>query len=258
MENKNCMVEELVKLFKHVDYDKTVCTIKEQYAVPIQDFDKLEIAKWFTLDTSKCFTGKWKLKINKLCLYDIFASYCDKDQFEVKELMRTEITQNWQWFNCASSVCLAMKNTDLVSWFKKQKYKNAEPDELSLYALSILFRWHSIVYNMYHTWNTVSSKPGLAASVIEETCETRLLYLGGSLYGELFRKNLSIPPAMINLDEVQAARILKCDNNIPELYLEHVNRTDLNAANVEIPVNLQSYVSPSDTTCIFEHKADRF
>ena len=258
MENKNRMAEELVKLFKHVDYDETVCTIKEQYAVPIQDFEKLEIAKWFTLDTSKCFTAKWKLKINKLCLYDIFASYCGKDQFEVKELMRAEITQNWQWFNHASCVCLAMKYTDLVSWFKKQKYKNAKPDELSLYALSILFRHHTIVYNMYHSWNTVSSKPGLAASVIEETCETHLLYLGGSLFGELFRKNLSIPQAIINLDEVQAARVLKCNNNIPELYLEHVNRTDLNTANVEIPVNLQSYVSPSDTTRILSNQPTVF
>ena len=103
---------------------------------------------------------------------------------------------------------------------------------------------------MYHSWNTVSSKPGLAASVIEETCETRLLYLGGSLFGELFRKNLSIPPALINLDEVQAAGLLKCNNNIPELYMEHVNRMELNAANVEIPVHLQGYVSPSDTTQI--------
>ena len=50
MENKNRMAEELVKLFKRVDYNETVCTIKEQYAVPIQDFEKLEIAKWFTLD----------------------------------------------------------------------------------------------------------------------------------------------------------------------------------------------------------------
>ena len=61
MENKNHMAEELVKLFKHVDYDETVCSLKEQYAVPIQDFDKMESAKWFSLDTSKCFTGKQKL-----------------------------------------------------------------------------------------------------------------------------------------------------------------------------------------------------
>ena len=181
MENKNRMAEELVRLLKRVDYDETVCTLKEQYAVPIQDFfffffcikflldkcpfcgatdyscfglrvsflmgfkarvdllpalfqdfDKLEIAKWFMLDTSKCFTGKRKLKINQHCMYDIFVSYCGKDRFEVKKLMQAEIKCNWQWFNCASSVCLGMKSTDMVLWFKKQCFKNAEPDELCL------------------------------------------------------------------------------------------------------------------------------
>ena len=132
----------------------------------------MEIAKWFSLDTSKCFTGKWKLKINQHCLYDIFTSYCGKDKFEVKELMWAEIKNNWQWFNCASSVCLGMKSTDMDTWFKKQRYKNAEPDELSLYALSILFRCHTIVYNLYHSWKTISTKPEMSPSVIEETCET--------------------------------------------------------------------------------------
>ena len=91
-------------------------------------------------------------------------------------------------------------------------------------------------------------KPGMSPSVIEETCETRLLYLGGSLFGELFRNNVAIPVTVINLDDVQAARVLHCDYNILELYIEHVDRTDLNASNIQIPVNLQSYVSPTDTT----------
>ena len=111
---------------------------------------------------------------------------------------------------------------------------------------------------MYHSWKTISSKPGLSPSVIEETCETRFLYLGGSLFGELFRKNVAIPNTPINVEDVQAARILRCDNNIPELYLKHVDRTELNASNIEIPVNLQSYMSPMDTTCILSKQPSIF
>ena len=172
MESKDCMAEELVKLFKCADYDDIMCALKEQYVIPIQDFEKMEISRWFSLDTSKCFTGKGKLKINPHCLYDIFASYCGKDKFEVKDLMQSEIQNNWKWYNRVSSVCLAMKSTDMDMWFKKQCFKNAEPDELSLYALSILFRCHTIVYNMYHPWRTLSMKPGISSSVIKETCET--------------------------------------------------------------------------------------
>ena len=63
---------------------------------------------------------------------------------------------------------------------------------------------------------------------------------------------------MINLEDVQATRTLHCDNNIPKLYLEHVDRTELNASNAEILVNLQSYVSPTDTTHVLSTKPSIF
>ena len=90
-----------------------------------------------------------------------------------------------------------------------------------MYALSVLFRRHTIIYNLYHPWHTVALKLGISTNVLDETCETRLLYLGDSLFGELHRKNVTIPPVPINLDDVHQARILHCDNNIPEMYIEH-------------------------------------
>ena len=117
-----------------------------------------------------------------------------------------------------------------------------------MYALSVLFRRHTIIYNLYHPWCTVALKPGISTDVLDETCETRLLYLGESLFGKLHQKNVTSPPPLINLDDVQQARILHCDNNVPEMYIEHVTRTELNQHNAEVPVNLQTFVSPMDTT----------
>ena len=85
---------------------------------------------------------------------------------------------------------------------------------------------------------------------MDEVYETKLLYLGDYLFGELHRKNItSLPPPLI-LEEIQAARVLHCDHNIPELYLEHVQCTALNSGNVNIPENLQTYVSSTDITTI--------
>ena len=58
--------------------------------VKIADFDKLELAMLFELDTSKCFTGKKKIKFNKYCIYNIFAGYCDLDRFRLKDMINTE------------------------------------------------------------------------------------------------------------------------------------------------------------------------
>ena len=257
-ETKTSNAEELVQLFKRIDYDKTVCCLKQQYAVPIEDFHKLDIAQWFDLDTSKCFMGTRKLKLNPLCIYDIFAGYCNKDKFEVKDLMRSEIVNNWNWFSLASNVCLSMKDTDFSSWFKKQIYKKAIPDELTVYALSVLFRRHTIIYNLYRPWHTVALKPGISTNVLDETYETRLLYLGDSLFGELHRKNINTLPAPIDLDDIHQARLLHCDNNVPEMYIEHVQCTELNQHNVEVPVNLQTFISPLDKTVFLQKNTTLF
>ena len=109
---------------------------------------------------------------------------------------------------------------------------------------------HTVVYNTFHPWRTVSYKPGLSANVMDEVCEMKLLYLGDYLFGELHRKNItSLPPPLI-LEEIQTAQVLHCDHNIPELYLEHVQCMALNSGNVNIPENLQTYVSSTDVTTI--------
>ena len=125
-ESKTTIAEELIQLFKRIDYDEMVCCLKQQYAVPIEDFHKLDIANWLDLDTLK-------LKLNPLCIYEIFGSYCNMDKFEVKERMRSEIVNNWNWFSHASNVCLSMKGTDFSTWFKKQKYK--KPFQMNLQCM---------------------------------------------------------------------------------------------------------------------------
>ena len=172
VEDKNSIANELINLFKRIDYDETICTLKNFYAVPIENFTSLEIWNLFDLDTSKCFIGAKKVKFNIHCLYDIFGSYCNKSKWEIKDLMRKEIENNWHWFDRATSVCLSWKDTNFNNWFKKQKFKNAVPDEVTLYALNVLLCHHTVVYNMFHPWRTISYKPGLSANVMDEACET--------------------------------------------------------------------------------------
>ena len=87
---------------------------------------------------------------------------------------------------------------------------------------------------------------------MDETCETRLLYLFDSLFGELHRKNIANLPAPLDLTDVHQARPLHCDNNVPEMYIEHVQCTELNQHNIGIPVNLQTFVSPLDRTVFLQ------
>ena len=85
---------------------------------------------------------------------------------------------------------------------------------------------------------------------MDEACETKLLYLGDYLFGELHRKNIISLPPPIFLEDIREACLLHCYHNIPELYLEHVRQTTFNSSNVNIVENLETFVSPTDTTVI--------
>ena len=92
------------------------------------------------------------------------------------------------------------------TWLKKQQYKNFKPDEICLYALNAVFHRHTIVYTEYQSWCTVDRKPTMLPAFVEEACETKLLYLGENLYGELHKKPFHVPPPPINLDHIQLVR----------------------------------------------------
>ena len=251
MDCKTTITEELVRLFKRVDYCSTVRLLKEIETVMINEYEKLEISQWYELDTTHCFLGKKKPKFNTHCIYNIFAGYCDLDKFQLKEKVTAEVAENKEWYDRLCRVYFSWKDIDLNQWLKKQKYKNNSPDELCIYALSVLFRRHTIIYTTYQPWCTIDIKPGMRPETVEEACETKLVYLGGTLFGELRRKPLTITSwPQVNIDEIQSARILHRDANLMEMYIEHATSSELNVSNVNVVRNVQTFLSPSDTTRI--------
>ena len=248
---KTTITEELVQLFKRVDYCSTVRPLKEIEMVMINEYEKLEISQWYELDTTHCFLGKKKLKLNTHCVYNIFAGYCELDKFQLKEKVTAEVAENKEWYDRLGRVYFGWKDIDLNQWLKKQKYKNNSPDELCIYALSVLFRRHTIIYTTYQPWCTINIKPGMRPEIVEEACETKLVYLGGTLFGELRCKPLTITSwPQVNINEIQSARILHRDANLMEMYIEHATSSELNVSNVNIVRNVQTFLSPSDTTRI--------
>ena len=87
--------------------------------------------------------------------------------------------------------------------------------------------------------------------IVEEACEMKLVYLGGTQFGELRHKPLTITPwPQVNIDEIQSARILHRDANLMEMYIEHATSSELNVSNVHVVRNVQTFLSLSDTTRI--------
>ena len=147
---------------------------------------------------------------------------------------------------------------DLDLWLKKQKLKKFKPDELCLYALNVIHHRHTIVYTEFQPWCTVDRKPGMRLETMEEACETRLVFLGDNLFGELLRKPVQLNIAPSNLDEIQRAWILHREHNLGEMFIEHAEATDMNMESVNVVRNITDYISPTDTTTLMSSKRTVF
>ena len=132
-------------------------------------------------------------------------------------------------------------------------------DELMLYVLCVLYRRHCIVYTKWQPWHTVNPESELSLNMIEEMCETKLLFIGENLYGVLRRLPLErpiIPP--IVLADVHAGRLLTWDlsNNIhltitgvskqqrPEVFTPAMGSDSLSETNVTATVTGKTASSP--------------
>ena len=108
-----------------------------------------------------------------------------------------------------------------------------------------------IIYTTYQPWCTIDIKPGMRSEFVEEACETKLVYLGDNFFDELKRKPLTMTSwPQVNIDDIQAARILHRDANLMEMYIEHAASTEFNVQNANVVRNVQTFLSPSDTTTI--------
>ena len=135
------------ELTQKLDYTNDVQYLSELCACDATLFEQSELGQMYTLDISTCVIGKRKKKYNPMNLYDILVSYTNKTGSEIKDLVFQEISGNKHWYRQAGHVSLGMRGITFNDWLKQLQYKKTSGDELCVYALSTLFRRHSIIHN---------------------------------------------------------------------------------------------------------------
>ena len=149
-------------------------------------FEDTELAKQYCPDTSTCVIRYGKHhRINVNNLYDIFGSYSLDDAATVKANALVEIDKNPDCYQKAGHIIFVMKGTTFKKWMDSMHQPCTHPDELMLYVLCVLYCHHCVVHTKWQPWHTVNPDAGLTFNMIEEMCETKLLYIGENLFGVL-------------------------------------------------------------------------
>ena len=185
----------------------------EKVSMDTAIFEDTVLAKQYQLDTLTCVTGYGKHhKINVNNLYDIFGSYSLDTAATVKAKALAEIDQHPECYQKAGHVVLVMKGLTFNKWLTAMHRTHTRPDELMLYVLCVLYQRHCIVYTKWQPWYTINPESGLSLNMIEEMCETKLLFIGENLFGVLRRLPLEQPitPPIV-LADVHTGRLFTQD-----------------------------------------------
>ena len=136
-----------------------------------------------------------------------------------------------------------------------------------LYVLCVLYCRHYVVYTKWQPWHTINPDSGLTFNMVEEMCETKLLYIVENLFGVLCRLPLNRPitPPIV-LSDIQASRLLTRDpsHNIHLTIIgvtrqQHHNlsihmATDADSSLEPTMVNQQPSTGPTVDTSIEDNK----
>ena len=99
--------------------------------------------------------------------------------------MLNEIACNFNWYRDKAEVFLQFKGQTLKAWLEYMYRKGRRCDELGIYALSVLYDRHTVVFGRGRPWCTIRPTGDPFESDFANSCDVHLLYVGDSVFAPL-------------------------------------------------------------------------
>ena len=194
-------------------------------------------------------------KVNPDHVYELFGNFNGLSAKEVRMHLLEYIYENIDFFECRSSVCLALHGIGMNTWVDMVKDSRICCDELALLGLSAMYQRHCLVVTKNKFWSTIETKEPLSIINLMKECSVWLLYLGNLKFGTLCWQPHNpqlVKPKLgqfkiikeFTLDEPTTSGESSTPDNESE---EHVETT-IQSASAPPPVNSEGTDTPSDFT----------
>ena len=176
------MSAELMHKMNPYGYKKFCSYISERDSISLEFWKASKWVNYFALDTSLTFKNG---KVNPNHVYELFDNFSGLSAQEVRMHLLEYIYENIDFFECRSSVCLALRGIEMNTWVDMVEDSRCCCDELALLGLSAMYQRHCLVVTKNKFWSTIETKEPLSIINLMKECSVRLLYLGNLKFGTL-------------------------------------------------------------------------
>ena len=191
------MAEELLTSILPRPYTGIVSYLSPSSFLTVKDFEKSTLARnnWLELPT-----GDQHKKGRKRCdpdaVFRTFGDFCDYEPSEVRAEMLSYISEDFNYFRDVSWLNLNMHKKRLSQWIADMRNQNTPADELAIFALSRLYKRHSVIYTKNHRWCTIGTSKPLSEKDVYLSCDVRFVQMGPLNFVSLVKKPSSCMPVM--------------------------------------------------------------
>ena len=191
------MAEELLTSILPRPYTGIVSYLSPSSFLTVIDFEKSSLAlnNWLDLPTDDKHK-KGRKRCNPDAVFRVFGDFSDHEPSEVRAEMLSYISEDFNYFRDVSWLNLNMHKKRLRQWMDDMRDQNTPADELAIFALSRLYKRHSVIYTKNCTWCTIKTSKPLSERDVYLSCDVRFVQMGPRNFVSLIKKPSSCMPVM--------------------------------------------------------------
>ena len=181
--------EELMNAIYIKPYTGLIPYLSPSSALTLSDFEKCPLAKDHWLDLPiESTRRKGRKKRDPNSIFEAFGSYSDHDPIEVREEMLSAISIEFNYYQTVSWLILQLRKLTLSEWCNNMRAIDTPGDELSIFALSKLYKRHSVVYTKDKTWSTIGTSTPMNEKDVYQQCDLKFILMGKCHFVQLIKK----------------------------------------------------------------------
>ena len=174
------ITRELFELTRSREYVTYIPSINSRDRTGIAAFNETDFANDYDVDTS--FLYPKGRRMNTYHVYEQFGRLAGMDGTEVKKCMLQEVESQKKYYQARGNVVLSLMQTTIEDWIAMHRYKRARADELCIFALSVLFNRHTVIFTSTKPWCTMDPHGHEHHRNFLSICDIHLLNLGDNMF----------------------------------------------------------------------------
>ena len=137
-------------------------------------------------------------------MFEMFGTFSNETAADVRAGMIAVIRLDLDYYKRVGHVILGFKNINILQWMEVMEKPTVAADELAIFALSKLYRKHTVIYNKAKPWSTLDPPYLMSETELHDNCQVHLVHVGRDSYGILRHKpfhNTAAPASLQSMLE---------------------------------------------------------